>query len=321
MLIRIFAVRMTFTITIPAYKSQFLKEAIESVATQTYQDWELIIVDDCSPENLRAVAEPFLKDSRIRYYRNEKNCGAVDVVDNWNICLEKATGDYIICIGDDDRLKPCCLEAYQSLIEAHPDLNVYHCLTEIIDETGAVIDVQEKRPEWESALSMLWNRWDHRNKQFIGDFCYRTSYLKAEGGYYKLPLAWGSDDITALRAAKEQGIANTQKVCFQYRNNGQTITSSADNAKIKIEAFVAQHRWFSAFLQEQSEKKLSEEDARYLHTIEAPRHKVIIKALGRYVPDYVKGNPVKLLWCYNRLKHLGTGGMMFLKWYYISLRA
>ena len=312
---------MTFTITIPAYKSQFLKEAIESVATQTYQDWELVIVDDCSPEDLRAVAEPFLKDSRIRYYRNEKNCGAVDVVDNWNICLEKATGDYIICIGDDDRLKPCCLEVYQSLIEAHPDLNVYHCLTEIIDETGTVIDAQEKRPEWESALSMLWNRWDHRNKQFIGDFCYRTSYLKAEGGYYKLPLAWGSDDITALRAAKEQGIANTQEVCFQYRNNGQTITSSADNAKIKIEAFVAQHCWFSAFLQEQSEKKLSEEDARYLHTIEAPRHKVIIKALGRYVPDYVKGNPVKLLWCYNRLKHLGTGRMMFLKWYYISLRA
>ena len=312
---------MTFTITIPAYKSQFLKEAIESVATQTYQDWELIIVDDCSPENLRAVAEPFLKDSRIRYYRNEKNCGAVDVVDNWNICLEKATGDFVICIGDDDRLKPCCLEAYQSLIEAHPGLNVYHCMTEIINETGTVIDAQEKRPEWESALSMLWNRWDHRNKQFIGDFCYRTSYLKAEGGYYKLPLAWGSDDITALRAAKEQGIANTQVVCFQYRNNGQTITSSADNAKIKIEAFVAQHRWFSAFLQEQSEKKLSEEDARYLHTIEAPRHKAIIKALGRYVPDYVKGNPVRLLWCYNRLKHLGTGGMMFLKWYYISLRA
>ena len=312
---------MTFTITIPAYKSQFLKEAIESVATQTYQDWELIIVDDCSPEDLRAVAEPFLKDSRIRYYRNEKNCGAVDVVDNWNICLEKATGDYVICIGDDDRLKPCCLEVYKSLIEAHPSLNVYHCMTEIIDETGTVIGTQEERPEWESALSMLWNRWDHRNKQFIGDFCYRTSYLKAEGGYYKLPLAWGSDDITALRAAKEQGIANTQEVCFQYRDNGQTITSSADNAKIKIEAFVAQHHWFSTFLESLSAQELSEADAHYLRTIEAPKHKAIIKALGRYVPDYVKGNPARLLWCYNRLKHLGTGGMMFLKWYYISLRA
>lgn len=310
---------MTFTITIPAYKSQYLKEAIESVATQTYQDWELVIVDDCSPEDLRAVAEPFLKDSRIRYYHNEKNCGAVDVVDNWNICLEKATGDYVICMGDDDRLKPCCLEVYKSLIEAHPDLNVYHCMTEIINETGTVIGTQEERPEWESALSMLWNRWDHRNKQFIGDFCYRASYLKTTGGYYKLPLAWGSDDITALRAAKEQGIANTQVACFQYRDNGQTITSSADNAKIKIEAFVAQHRWFSTFLESLSAKELSAEDQQLLDTIEAPRHKVIIKALGRYIPDYVKGNPIKLLWCYQKVKHLGIGLDMYVKWYYRSL--
>jgi glycosyltransferase involved in cell wall biosynthesis len=265
------------------------------------------------------VAEPFLKDSRIRYYRNEKNCGAVEVVDNWNICLGHATGDYVICMGDDDRLKPCCLEVYKSLIEAHPGLNVYHCMTEIINETGTVIGTQEERPEWESALSMLWNRWDHRNKQFIGDFCYRASYLKTTGGYYKLPLAWGSDDITALRAAKEQGIANTQVVCFQYRDNGQTITSSADNAKIKIEAFVAQHRWFSTFLESLSAKELSEADAHYLRTIEAPRHKVIIKALGRYIPDYVKGNPIKLLWCYQKVKHLGIGLDMYVKWYYRSL--
>ena len=182
-----------------------------------------------------------------------------------------------------------------------------------------MIGTQEERPEWESALSMLWNRWDHRNKQFIGDFCYRASYMKTTGGYYKLPLAWGSDDITALGAAKELGIANTQVACFLYRDNGQTITSSADNAKIKIEAFVAQHRWFSTFLESLSAKELSEADAHYLRTIEAPRHKVIIKALGRYVPDYVKGNPIKLLWCYQKVKHLGIGLDMYVKWYYRSL--
>ena len=100
---------MTFSITIPAYKTRFLDEAIHSVIAQTYQDWQLVIVDDCSPEDLKSIVEPYLADSRVEYYRNEKNCGAVDVVDNWNICLSHCTGDYVICMGDDDRLLPCCL--------------------------------------------------------------------------------------------------------------------------------------------------------------------------------------------------------------------
>lgn len=311
--------RMKFSVTIPAYKACYLDEALKSVLSQTYDDWELIVVDDCSPENLCSIVEPFLSDSRVRYYRNEKNCGAVNVVDNWNICLGHCTGDYVICIGDDDRLLPCCLAEYKQLIEKRPSLNVYHCRTEIIDEHGTVVGAQESRPEWESALSLLWNRWDHRNKQFIGDFCYRRDFLKETGGYYKMPLAWGSDDITALIAAKEKGIANTEAFCFQYRENRETITSSAENAKIKMEAFVAQHRWYSSFLDEMASKELSAEDARYLSTIEAPRKIAIIKALGRYVPDYVKGNPVRLAWCYRQLKGFNLSKTMFLKWYIISI--
>ena len=66
---------MKFSVTIPAYKSRYLREAIQSIASQTIDNWELIIVDDCSPEDIRSVVEPFMTDSRIRYYRNEKNCG------------------------------------------------------------------------------------------------------------------------------------------------------------------------------------------------------------------------------------------------------
>ena len=131
---------MTFSVTIPTYKARFLDEAIKSVISQTYQDWQLIIVDDCSPEDLKGIMEPFLNDERISYYRNEKNCGAVYVVDNWNICLSHCIGDYVICIGDDDRLLPSCLEDLSKMIDKYPDLNVYHLQTEIIDENGQVIE-------------------------------------------------------------------------------------------------------------------------------------------------------------------------------------
>ena len=61
---------MKFSVTIPAYKSQFLQEAVMSVVDQEYADWELIVVDDCSPGNLEAIVKPFLSDDRVRYYRN-----------------------------------------------------------------------------------------------------------------------------------------------------------------------------------------------------------------------------------------------------------
>ena len=233
---------MTFSITIPAYKARFLDEAIKSVIAQTYQDWQLVIVDDCSPEDLKSIVEPYLADSRVEYYRNEKNCGAVDVVDNWNICLSHCTGDYVICMGDDDRLLPCCLEEYKMLIEKYPELNVYHCRTEIIDESGKVIETLEERPEQEDVLSLMTKRWEGR-KQYIGDFCYSRKHLNAFGGYYPLPYAWGSDDITLFRAALPSGIANVSRTGFQYRENQYSISLAHNDAE-KVATVLLQREWY-----------------------------------------------------------------------------
>ena len=233
---------MTFSITIPAYKARFLDEAIKSVIAQTYQDWQLVIVDDCSPEDLKSIVEPYLADSRVEYYRNEKNCGAVDVVDNWNICLSHCTGDYVICMGDDDRLLPCCLAELSKTIDMYPELNVYHLQTEIIDESGKIIETLEERPEQEDVLSLMTKRWEGR-KQYIGDFCYSRKHLNAFGGYYPLPYAWGSDDITLFRAALPSGIANVSRTGFQYRENQYSISLAHNDAE-KVATVLLQREWY-----------------------------------------------------------------------------
>lgn len=309
---------MKFSVTIPAYKSQYLREAIESIVCQTYTDWELIIVDDCSPEDLKSIVAPFLSDLRVSYYRNDKNCGAVDVVDNWNICLSHCTGDYVICMGDDDRLLPCCLEEYAKLIRQYPNLNVYHSWSQIINEQSEVISMQAPRPEWESALSLIWNRWENRRDQYIGDFCYLTSYLKENGGYQKFPLAWGTDDITAIQAAKDKGIANTQTFCFQYRQNSLTITSSAPNAKVKLEATLSQYNWYKTFINGIDATTLSEPDASYYKTIWAVSKKHF-KGIDRQCIDVFKGNPVNFFYWRKRLRCFGYPVTLYTKWYLISV--
>ena len=63
---------MKFSITIPAYKQKYLYEAIESCLVQSYKDFELIVVDDASPEDLKSIVDMF-SDPRLRYFRNKKN--------------------------------------------------------------------------------------------------------------------------------------------------------------------------------------------------------------------------------------------------------
>ena len=237
---------MKFSVTIPAYKARFLKECIESILSQTYKDFELIIVNDASPEDLTSIVKSF-DDPRIRYYVNEKNCGAINVVDNWNKCLDYATGEYIICMGDDDKLLPNCLEEYVKLINKYPNLNIYHAWTEIIDENSNAIEIQEGRPEREGVYSMIWSRWNGRI-QFIGDFLFNRKILKDNGGFYKLPLAWSSDDISTFIAAKDTGIANMQTLGFQYRSTTETISRSNDNFKYKLLANIQEEEWYRLFL-------------------------------------------------------------------------
>ncbi len=226
-----------FSVAVPAYKARFLAECIDSILAQTYKNFELIIVNDASPHDLDSIVAKY-HDARIKYYKNKVGFGAEHVVGNWNKCLEYATGDYVICMGDDDKLLPNCLEDYAKLIEKYPDLNVYHALTEIIDENSDFSYMQELRPEREGVYSMIYGRLFGSRIQFIGDWLFCTSWLKANGGYADVPMAWGSDDLTAYMAAVNKGVANSQTPMFQYRVNSQTITHNG-NTLVKFQSMMS----------------------------------------------------------------------------------
>lgn len=237
---------MLISVTIPAFKKKFLAEAIESVLNQTYSDFELIILDDCSPENLISIVRNY-NDERVAYYRNEKNCGALNVVDNWNKCLGYAKGDYVICMGDDDRLCPNCLEEYSKIIKTYPGLGAYQAWTEIIDENGIVFDKIERLPEYESVWSHMWHNW-HGRGQYIGNILFDTELLRKNGGFYKLPMALASDEISTYIAIAEKGLANSQLPIFQYRKSRYTITNNG-NPEYLMEALKTEVEWYYEFLQ------------------------------------------------------------------------
>ena len=96
------------SIIMPSYNTgQYIEESIRSVLAQTYTNWELLIVDDCSTDNTDEVVLPFLEDKRIKYFRNIINCGAAV---SRNIALREAKGRWIAFLDSDDLWLPQKLE-------------------------------------------------------------------------------------------------------------------------------------------------------------------------------------------------------------------
>ena len=88
------------SIIMPSYNTaKFIGESIESVINQTYNKWELIIVDDCSTDNTDTVVKKYLKDNRIKYLKNKQNSGAAI---SRNYALREAKGKWIAFLDSDD---------------------------------------------------------------------------------------------------------------------------------------------------------------------------------------------------------------------------
>lgn len=237
-----------FTIAIPAYKAKYLSECIDSIISQTYKDFELIIVNDASPEDIDSIIYSY-SDHRIRYYKNEKGYGAINLAKNWNKCLQLSQGLFFVCMGDDDKLAPNLLEQYNSLINKYPTLDVYHARLRIIDENSSEhrIHYSDRRKEYEDAFCFMSNRFKGR-LQYVGDFLFRKTVLEEKGGFVDFPCAWFSDEITAVKMVGEKGIANTSEIGFEYRISNFTITSNSNLTQYKVIASRQAAKWYIDYI-------------------------------------------------------------------------
>ena len=105
------------SIIMPSYNTaNYISESIQSVLSQTYTDWELIIVDDCSSDNTDDVLTQYLEDGRIRYLKNEKNSGAAV---SRNMALREAKGRWIAFLDSDDLWMPRKLEKQIKFMDEH----------------------------------------------------------------------------------------------------------------------------------------------------------------------------------------------------------
>ena len=145
------------SIITPTYNSaDFIAQTIESVQAQTYQNWEMIISDDCSTDNTREIIAPYLEaDKRIRYIRNERNSGAAITRNN---ALREAKGRWIAFLDSDDLWLPEKLEKQVAFMVTNGYAFTYHEYSEISEE-GKDLGVRVSGPKKISKIGMYAYCW------------------------------------------------------------------------------------------------------------------------------------------------------------------
>lgn len=211
------------TIAIPAYKTEFLSEAIESALAQTYRNMEIIVVDDCSPNDVKAVVDSFT-DDRIRYYRNEVNLGKNDPSRNWQRCLELARGEYICILCDDDIYGSEHLQTMVNLTQRYPSCSAFRSGVSEVDERGNIRKYYPLAPEYSNVEEYIWHYFSRNNHQTMSEWMLKTSSLKAIGGYMACPMAWGSDCSTVYLLAENGGVVTSPARQVFFRYSGVNIT-------------------------------------------------------------------------------------------------
>lgn len=139
------------SVIIPTYnRPAYLKEALKSAVGQTYQNIEILVSDNCSPENPQAIVESF-QDSRIKFWRNETNIG---MFANSINTFKKAQGKYVACLNDDDMWKEDFLTTLVPPLEANPDLVLSFCDYYNVYPDGTINDksTQDDTRRWKRHL-------------------------------------------------------------------------------------------------------------------------------------------------------------------------
>lgn len=127
------------SIVLPVYNgAKYLRESIDSVVAQTYTNWELLIVDDCSTDETAEISKEYAqKDSRIKYFLNEVN---LRLPKNLNKGFSLAGGEYLTWTSDDNIFKPQALEKMVEALETDKEAQFVYASCRIIDDCGKEIE-------------------------------------------------------------------------------------------------------------------------------------------------------------------------------------
>jgi glycosyltransferase involved in cell wall biosynthesis len=201
------------SIVLPTYNgSRYLAGAIASICAQTFTDWELILVDDCSTDTTpHIIADAVAKDGRIRAIRNATN---QRLPRSLNIGFQQAKGSLFTWTSDDNEYRPDALQAMSEFLREKPEVGVVYCDAMDIDGDGRDLELRCVDEPRELACRNVVH----------ACFLYRREVHEALGGYDP-SLFLVEDWDFWLRASIQFRLGTLHRDLYRYRWHSESLTA------------------------------------------------------------------------------------------------
>lgn len=205
----------------PSYNTApYIADSIKSVLAQTYSNWELLIVDDCSTDNTDEVVASF-KDDRIKYFKNDKNQGAALTR---NRALREAQGEWISFLDSDDLWMPEKLEKMLFFMKTNNYVFAYHDF-EKIDEESSPLHVYVTGPTVVTKRKMY-------NYDYVGCLTFMYS-VKVMGVIQIKDIKKNNDYAILLKLCKKADCYLLPESLALYRIRKKSISHDKLSKKLK----------------------------------------------------------------------------------------
>ena len=202
------------SIVLPVFNGEkYIKEAIKSIISQIYQNWELIVIDDCSADKTAEIVKAFVEnDSRVKYYKNIKN---YKLPRSLNIGFSKAKGKYYTWTSDDNILLPDAIKKMVQVLEHNKEASMVYANYSVIDENGIKIKDIEL-PESKELIT---------GNVFGACFMYSAKAAKLVGEY-DVNLFLAEDYDYWIRMKRVGGITHLNEILYLYRLHASSLTET-----------------------------------------------------------------------------------------------
>ena len=214
--------KLLMSVVVPIYNPpiNFLKKCVDSVLAQTYQNWQLVLVDDASTDASVQTYLKSLSDPRIKVICSQQN-GHISQATN--IGIAASTGDYIALLDHDDLLAPQALNEFVSLLLEKPELQWVYSDEDFIDKKGNRV-----APHFKSS----WNPYLLHAHNYITHLSVFKRELLEKLDGCRVGLEGAQDYDLALRASEvvsEQQIGHISKILYHWRmHEGSTAANNGD---------------------------------------------------------------------------------------------
>jgi glycosyltransferase involved in cell wall biosynthesis len=259
-------------VVIPAYKSDFLAGALESLVRQTDQRFSIYVCDDASPSNIGTVTRSVLGERAYVFERFEHNLGRTSLVKQWNRCVALTREPWIWLFSDDDLMDPDCVKAFYQFLESEGETaaDILRFDSWIADENDKITGLHTLNVDSESWLEFTYGRLMGWRRSYMQQLIFRRSTLEKLGGFLELPLAWYTDDAAVLAMGLQKKIRRIPGPRVYWRRSRKNISSDRTfkARKNKLRAVCLFLQWVRNQLRAPREHLFEGDDAAFLSAMD-----------------------------------------------------